>query len=277
MLLLVTLPAVAGLFGSQRIEQAGAVQSSALELRLGLASRLVVAQLDDVRSDLHMIGATSSVARYLHEPDAEGAAAVANDLQEFVATRDWCRRIVLAPPGREPVTAERAVERPVCGPLLAVVAGLSPGTMLLDRVAAPAGSAARLCFGLPLETERAGAAALVAEGDPAALFADVAALFPGDGGLFLADGHGRWVVEPPARVGPLVLRGLALSSWQGPAGGRWEIAVAGPARAESTSSAAPPHEWTAALVLIAGLVSLVIAQAIESRRRQRTQLQAVDS
>jgi hypothetical protein len=43
------------------------------------------------------------------------------------------------------------------------------------------------------------------------------------------------------------------------------------------SATAPPHDWTVALVFIAGLVSLVIAQAIESRRRQRAQLQPVDS
>ena len=43
------------------------------------------------------------------------------------------------------------------------------------------------------------------------------------------------------------------------------------------SATAPPHDWTVALVVIAGLVSLVIALAIESRRRLRTQLQPVAS
>ncbi len=194
--LLVIMPALASVFGSSRLEQAGPGRRAALQ-RLDRIERLVVAQLDGVRSDLLLIGATNAVRRYLAEDDAD-ADGVSNDLQAFAATRSWCRWTLLAVAGREPVIAERTHEKPVCGSLLEVAAGLSPGTLLLDRVSAPAGPGVRLCFALPLEAGAAGPAVLVAEGDPVVLFARLAALPVADGSPFLSDGHGRWLLEPPS-------------------------------------------------------------------------------
>ncbi len=267
--LLVIMPALASVFGSSRLEQAGPGRRAALQ-RLDRIERLVVAQLDGVRSDLLLIGATNAVRRYLAEDDADADAdGVSNDLQAFAATRSWCRWTLLAVAGREPVIAERTHEKPVCGSLLEVAAGLSPGTLLLDRVSAPAGPGVRLCFALPLEAGAAGPAVLVAEGDPVVLFARLAALPVADGSPFLSDGHGRWLLEPPSPVTPLLRRAVALSSWQGPAGGRWEIAVPWPDPAPDTSSTAPVHGWTPVIAALAGLLALVVVQAGERRRRQR--------
>ncbi len=274
--LLVMTPALAGLFGSARLERAAGAQQSAPQARLDRAERLVVAQLDDVRSDLLLIGATSAVSRYLSVDGADDAG-VSNDLREFAATRDWCRRVLLAVAGRAPVIAERASEQPACGPLLEVAAGLSPGTLLLDRVSAPAGPGVRLCFALPLEARAAGAAVLVAEVDPAVLFADVTALSGVDGSPSLADGHGRWLLEPPFPAVPLVRRGIGLSSWQGPAGGRWEIAVPGSDPARDASSPAPARQETAVIVALAGFAALVIVQARGWRQRQHAWIEPTAS
>jgi hypothetical protein len=262
--LAVVLPVAGRLFGLQRVEQPAA--RALADARLAAAGHATLLRLDHTREDLLLIGAASSLSRYLRagEERAEDGEAVAADLQRFVATNDWCLGVGVASTGRSAVVAERRDQSLACDPLFAIVAQLTPGTLVLDR--AEVAGAPRLCAGLSLAAD-VGSAALVAEADPALLFPELAASSAEGGPLFLADGHERWLVGPSPEA-TLVRRPLALSSWQGPAGGRWEIArvltpvlvprpVAGPSRSESA----------AAIGLVAALMALALTSALDARRR----------
>ncbi len=277
-LVVLALPILVELFGSQKKGESGTLSSLAPLPRLDLAGRLVAARLDEVQSDLRWAGAAVWATRYLRDPAADRRAAAADVLQGFVSTREWCTRIVLAAPTGAPLSARRGGEPFGCATLLAIAGAVSPGTVLLDRVPAASGTGTRLCFGLPIASDGAGAAALVVEGDPTTLFADVAALSAGDAGTFLADGQGRWLLAPPPGVGALVREGLALSSWQGPAGGRWQVAVQDPARTGEPGAVPPVHEGPGWLLLAAVPLAIVIAQAIRLRRKwQRSSAPVADA
>jgi hypothetical protein len=135
---------------------------------------------------------------------------------------------------------------------------------VLDR--ADVAGAPRLCVGLSLEAA-AGSAALVAEADPALLFPELAPTAADEVPLFLADGHGRWLVGPPPDA-PLDRSPLALSSWQGPAGGRWELARAAVAlTVPGPGAGLSPGESAAAIGIVAALMALALTSALEARRR----------
>ena len=265
--LLVVLPAANALFGRQRIEQPDARALAGVEL--DAASRATLARLDHVREDLQLIGATSSLTSHLRSGngrsgDGGETPSAAADLRQFVLTKDWCAGIGLASAGRAALTVERDGRGLGCDPLFAIVGGLTPGTLVLDRV--DVAGAPRLCAGLSLEAD-SGAAALVAEADPAVLFPEVSLASGDDGPFFLADAHGRWLVGPPPNT-PLVKSPLALSSWQGPAGGRWEIArtalpldVRGPVARLSLGASA------GTISLVAALMTLALTWALDARQR----------
>jgi hypothetical protein len=262
--LAVVLPAAGRLFGQQRAEQP--VARARADAKLDDVGHAAILRLEHTREDLLLIGATSSLTGYLRsrEERAGEVEATLTDLRQFVATRDWCLGIGLAPPGGAAVVAERGGRSLGCDPLFAIVAGLTPGTLVLDR--ADVAGAPRLCVGLSLEAA-AGSAALVAEADPAVLFPELAPAAADEAPLFLADGHGRWLVGPPPDA-PLVRTPLALSSWQGPAGGRWELSrTAIPMAVPGPVSSLSRGESAAATGIVAALMVLALTSALEARRR----------
>jgi hypothetical protein len=273
--LAVALPTLTTLFGAQLTERDGMLNPTPFgrEARLDGAARLVVSRLAWARSDLHLVGATSTVTQYLRQPDVATRLAVTHDLYAFVATMDGCRRIVLAPVAAQAIVADREMERPACGHLLAMAANLPSGEILLERASATDEAAARLCMGVSLTASPNARAALVAEYDPGVLFADLTALFPGEGGPFLRESRGLWVIAPPAAAKPLASRTFLLPSWQGPSGGRWEIALA----RRSDAAADQRRELPVALSLLAAsALALVSAYAVKKRREQLAQLARVD-
>ncbi len=277
-LLVLGLLALERLFGSETTsagERSSAAARPAVAVsdeRLELASRLVLGALEGVRSDLALVAGMSSLTAYVSDPDLTGRLALSHDLQTFVVSKSWCRRVALVRREGERVAAARAADGSACERLAAVAPDLDSSQVLLDHAAAPDGSGTILCLALSLGT-RHGSAALVAEADPNLLFTALSAFSPpGGSGPFLRDGGERWLVGPPPGTGALVGRALVLPSWQGPSSGKWEVAV-GLSRAVD---ARPDRRWFAALLLAAGVAATTLALVVERRRAMLAQLDTPD-
>ncbi len=232
--------------------------------RLALAGRVLGGDLASARSDLQMLGAIGVVRDYVEHPDPRRKAALARDLSAFVVTRPWCRGVTVATAGD--AGAEPQPDVSLCGRSAEPASTLPSGTMLLDRAQPSAEGAPVLCLALPLGPSADGTRwALVAEAEPAELFADLRA--PGDEGPFLQDRQGRWILAPSATPGPLEEATVTLSAPDGSTSGTWRILFPD-AGHDRKSVVSRQHNLALAALLLAvsGGVALALARSIEARR-----------
>ncbi|HKZ31569.1 MAG TPA: ATP-binding protein [Vicinamibacteria bacterium] len=235
--------------------------------RIELAQRAVLTALSAARADLHLLASMGVVGDFLRGADPVRRAALARDLFGFMATRDWCQRVVVSA-GSARVAAERQPGAPACDTLGGVAAAF-PSSEALLAVVRVSGSV-RLCLGLPLGTGLDGTqAVLMAEADPLALFPDLHLLGPGGGGVYLRDAQGQWLATPAPQTRRLELRPFALRSWNGPAAGTWHIAYAPDERGQrqAASSRRRSTSVSALLLLASAAGAIALARAAEARRR----------
>jgi PAS domain S-box-containing protein len=235
--------------------------------RVERAQQGVARALVDARSDLHLLAALGVVSDYVRAPDTVRRVALARDLFAFMATRDWCRRVVVSA-GDASVAAERQPGQAPCDGFASVAASFPTTEALL--ASARAGSGVRVCLGLPLASGGAGRAALVAEAEPRSLFAELAANDATGEFFGLRDAAGQWVIALDPASGPAKLRPLRLASWNGPASGTWQLAASsGPPAGTFLSGS---RDVAVLLVLLAASAggALVLARAAQARLRAET-------
>lgn len=235
--------------------------------RVELAQRAVLNGLSAARADLHLLASMGVVGDFLRAADPVRRAALARDLFGFMATRDWCQRVVVSA-GSARVVGERQPGTAACDTLRGVAAAF-PSSEALLAVVSVSGSH-RVCLGLPLGTGPDGTpAVLMAEADPRALFPDLPLLGPGGGGVSLRDAQGQWLVTPATEIRHLELRPFALRSWSGPSAGTWHIAYAPDEQAARHAAAALRRNATVSVLLLLASAAgaMALARAAEARRR----------
>ena len=239
--------------------------------RVELAQRAVRSGLAAARADLHLLASMGVVGDFVRAADPARRAALGRDLFGFMATRDWCQRVVVSA-GLARVTGERRPGAPACD-ALGEVAAAFPSSEALLAVVRVSGSP-RLCLGLPLGARPDGTpAVLMAEADPQALFPDLPLLGPGGGGVFLRDPQGQWLVTPDSESQSLELRPFPVSAWSGPSAGTWHIAYAPDDQVlRQRASSRRRNATVSVLLLLASAAgAMALARAAEARRRAESE------
>ena len=235
--------------------------------RVELAQRAVLSALSAARADLHLLASMGVVGDFLRGADAARRAALARDLFAFMATREWCQRVVVTA-GAARVTGERQPGAPACDGLSRVAASF-PSSQALLAVVKVAGSH-RLCLGLPLGAAVDGSpAALMAEADPRAIFPDLPLLGPAGGGVSVRDAQGQWLVASEIESHHLELRPFPVGSWSGPSAGTWYIGYAPDEQVARRAAASRRRNATVSVLLLIASAAgaMVLARAAEARRR----------
>jgi len=234
--------------------------------RVELAQRAVLSALGAARADLHLLASMGVVGDFLRGAEPVRRAALARDLFGFMATREWCQRVVVSA-GSARVTGERQRGAPACDALNSVAASF-PSSQALLAVVSVAGSH-RLCLGLPLGTGVDGTpAALMAEADPRAIFPDLPLLGPAGGGVSVRDSQGQWLVAPETESHLLELRPFAVGSWSGPSAGTWSIGYAPDEQVVRRAASSRRRNATVSVLLLIASAAgaMAIARAAEARR-----------
>ena len=251
---------------SEEREERDATEAASIP-RVELAQRTVRSALGAARADLHLLASMGVVGDFVRAPDPARRAALSRDLFGFMATRDWCQRVVVKA-GLARVAGERRPGAPACD-ALGEVAAAFPSSEALLAVVRVSGTP-QLCMGLPLGTGPDGKpAVLMAEADPQALFPELPLLGPGGGGVFLRDPQGQWLVIPDSKSRSLELRPFPVSAWSGPSAGTWHIAYAPDDQAlkQATSSRRRNATVSVLLLLASAAGAIALARAGEARRR----------
>lgn len=243
--------------------------------QLEVAARLVRGRLSSARADLALLSVSTLVERYVRDPAPSRLADLRRELLRFTTYRPWCTGVRVVVPDHPPVLTERESTGVQCpSELIGAVQTLPASEALLGhtRDVWPSG---RLCLGLPMEGPPRGIA-LLAEIDPAVLFADLDSLLSGPLPTVF-DGSGNHVAGPAPRSpdahGPSLAVGLP--GWHGPSAGTWHVASA-----PSSTGRTDPAAWMlhldrllgGALLLLLATAALAVARLVEAHRRAQVSL-----